>query len=89
MKKAQRVLLMSALILLASGLLLYYRGSQINLEVQDVDQTPWKQLPGDMWLYVGGLMVLIAGSLLLAAARIWWGRRQALAASSLSNGQEH
>jgi hypothetical protein len=31
----------------------------------------WNQAPGDKWLYVGGLMMLIAGSLGAASFRLW------------------
>ena len=75
-KKALRILVISALMLLATGSLLYYLGSQMNVNVQHADQTLWEQSPADKWLYIGGLMMLISGSLSLAAVRVWWGNRK-------------
>jgi cytochrome c oxidase assembly factor CtaG len=83
-KKALRVLVVSALMLLMAGSAFYYLGSQINVDVQNSDPTVWEQSPGDKWLFIGGLMMLIAGSLSLAAMRIWLGRRKPAANSSLN-----
>ena len=76
MDKAQRILFLSALILLGAGWFLYDLGSRLNLTVGDHEQMLWEQAPGDKWLYVGGLMMLIAGSLATAAFRLWWGVRR-------------
>ena len=85
MKKALRVLVISALMLLLAGSGLYYLGSQINVDVQNADPTLWEQSPGDKWLFIGGLMMLIAGSLSLAAVRVWLGRRKEAVNSSLNS----
>jgi cytochrome c oxidase assembly factor CtaG len=89
MKKALRVLIVSALMLLMAGSVLYHLGSQINLEAQSVDPTLWEQAPGDKWLYIGGLMMLVAGSLSLAAVRVWLGRRRDVANASLNSLRGH
>lgn len=84
MKKALCVLLISALMLLLAGSALYRLGSQINVDVQNSDPTLWEQSPGDKWHFIGGLMMLIAGSLSLAAVRVWLGRKKPEANSSLN-----
>lgn len=84
MKKALRVLVISAVMLLLGGSALYHLGSQINVDVQNADPTLWEQSPGDKWLFIGGLMMLIAGSLSLAAVRVWLGRKKAAVNSSLN-----
>jgi len=89
MKKALRVLVISALMLLVAGSALYYLGSQINVDVQNADPTLWEQSPGDKWLFIGGLMMLIAGSLSLAAVRVWLGRRKESVNSSLNGLREN
>ena len=75
MDKTQRILMLSALILLGGGWFLYDLGSRLNLEAGDQEHLLWEQAPGDKWLYVGGLMMLIAGSLAAATFRLWWGTR--------------
>lgn len=70
MSKTIRMLLLSAMMLLAAGWFVYHRGSQLNLEVPK-EETLWEQAPGDKWLYVGGVMMLISGSLAVAAVRVW------------------
>jgi hypothetical protein len=75
MRRTLRILVLSALILLAAGALLYYRGSQMNLEVQNGDEMLWTNATGDKFLYVGGVMMLIAGALAAAAVRVWRGSR--------------
>ena len=84
MKKALRVLVISAVMLLLAGSSLYHLGSQINVDVRNADPTLWDQSPGDKWLFIGGLMMLIAGSLSLAAVRVWLGRRNPAGNSSLN-----
>lgn len=74
--KPSRLLLIVAFALLTAGLALYRLGSQINLGLQSADSTLWEQAPGDKWLYIGGVMMLISGSLSLAAVRIWWRDRR-------------
>ncbi|HZM85869.1 MAG TPA: hypothetical protein VFF31_04845 [Blastocatellia bacterium] len=76
MDKTQRILVLSALILLGGGWFLYDLGSRLNLEAGDREQLLWDQAPGDKWLYVGGLMMLIAGSLAAATFRLWWGAKR-------------
>jgi hypothetical protein len=76
MGKTVRALLLSALMLLGAGWSLYHFGSQLNLEVGDSNQMLWDQAPGDKWLYVGGLMMLISGSLAAAAVKLWRGARK-------------
>ena len=76
MARTVRMLLLWALILLAAGWFLYQFGSELNVEVATQDQAPWDQAPGDKWLYVGGLMMLISGSLAVAAVKVWRGSRQ-------------
>jgi hypothetical protein len=71
-----RILLMSALMLLGAGLLLYHYGSELNLEAQQQDQMLWEQSVGDKWLYAGGVMMLISGSLAGAAIKVWFGARR-------------
>ena len=63
------VLLLSAMMLLGAGWFLYHFGSQQNLELLKTDETLWDQQAGDKWLYLGGLMMLIAGALTTAAVR--------------------
>ena len=84
-KKALRVLVISAVMLLLTGSGLYYLGSQINVDVQNADPALWEQSPRDKWLFIGGLMMLIAGSLSLAAVRVWFGRRKESVNSSLNS----
>lgn len=88
MSKTVRILLMSALLLLGCGLLAYHYGSALNLEAELRDQMIWEQSPGDIWLYGGGLMMLISGSLSLAAVKLWWGRGRNAAGSSLTGLHE-
>jgi hypothetical protein len=76
MGKTERILLLSALALLAAGWSLYNLGSKLNLEVGDSDRMLWDHAPGDKWLYVGGLMMLISGSLATAAFRFWRNSRK-------------
>ncbi len=83
MGKTERILLLSALLLLGAGWSFYHLGSQLNLAVGDSNQMLWDQAPGDKWLYVGGLMMLISGSLVAAAFRLWRGSRKP-AGSSLN-----
>lgn len=75
MRSPFKVLLLSALSLLAGGSLLYRLGSQMNLEGQRGDQMLWNNAPGDKWLYIGGVMMLIAGALAAAAVKVWRGGR--------------
>ena len=84
MGRTVKLLLMSALILLGAGWSLYHFGSKLNLAVSDYDQMLWDQAPGDKWLYVGGLMMLISGSLTAAAFLFWRGSRREAAGSSLN-----
>ncbi len=88
MSRTVRILLMSALMLLGAGLLLYHYGSELNLEAQQQDQMLWEQSVGDKWLYAGGVMMLISGSLSLAAVKLWWGRSRNAAGSSLTGSRE-
>ncbi len=74
--KPSRLLLIVAFALLTAGLALYRLGSQINLGLEGTDSTLWEQAPGDKWLYVGGVMMLISGSFSLAAVKIWWRDRR-------------
>lgn len=76
MSRTVRILLMSALMLLGAGLLLYHYGSELNLEAELQDQMLWEQSVGDKWLYAGGLMMLISGSLAGAAIKVWIGARR-------------
>ena len=78
------ILLLSALVLLGAGCFLYQFGSQLNDRVSDYDQMLWDQAPGDIWLYAGGLMMLISGSLGAAAFRFWRGNRREIAGGSLN-----
>ena len=76
MGRTVKVLLLSALMLLGAGWFLYHFGLQLNLEVGDSNQMLWGQAPGDKWLYVGGLMMLISGSLVAAAVKLWRSARR-------------
>ena len=87
MHKTVRVLFLSAMLLLAGGWFLYHLGSQLNYETGKEDQALWDQAPGDKWLYVGGLMMLISGSLAAAAVRVWSsGRREGIASTLIETG---
>jgi hypothetical protein len=88
MTRTVGVLLLSALILLGAGWLLYQYGSRENLEVSQKEETLWDQAPGDKWLYVGGVMMLISGALGAAAAKVWSGGRRADVISSLNVTQD-
>lgn len=88
MNKTVRMLLMSALLLLGGGLLLYHYGSDLNLEAEQSDQMLWEQTAGDKWLYAGGLMMLISGSLSLAAVKVWLGRNRNTGGGSLTGLHE-
>jgi hypothetical protein len=89
MGKTEKILLLSALILLGAGWSLYHLGSQLNLQVGDYDPMLWEQAPGDKWLYAGGLMMLISGSLAAAAFRFWRGSKRESAGSSLNGLVNH
>lgn len=78
------VLLLTALMLLGGGWFLYHSGSRQNLAVLQREETVWDQAPGDKWLYVGGLMMLISGALTAAAVRVWSGGRKAEVISQLN-----
>jgi cytochrome c oxidase assembly factor CtaG len=82
MGKTEKILLLSALVLLGAGWSLYHLGSQQNLAVGYYDSMLWEQAPGDKWLYVGGVMMLISGSLAVAAFRFWLTSRKEAAGSS-------
>lgn len=84
MNKTVKLLVLSALLLLGSGWSLYHLGSQLNLEAGLSDQMLWEQAPGDKWLYVGGLMMLISGSLGAAAVRVWSASKRVVIASTLA-----
>jgi hypothetical protein len=88
MKKSSRWLLITAFLLLAAGLGFYHLGSQINLAAESGDPTLWEQAPGDIWLYVGGLMMLLSGSCILAATKIWWTSRRRVLANSLCSSNK-
>jgi hypothetical protein len=88
MSKTVRMLLMSALLLLGSGLLLYHYGSELNLEAEQTDPMLWEQTAGDRWLYAGGLMILFSGALSLAAVKVWLGRNRNAGGSSLTGLHE-
>lgn len=78
------VLLLTALMLLGGGWFLYHSGSRQNLAVLQKEETVWDQAPGDKWLYVGGLMMLISGALTAAAVRVLIGGRRAEVISAVS-----
>jgi hypothetical protein len=101
MTRTIRVLLLSALILLGAGWVLYHYGSQQNtwergrlarsqqnLEAPQKDEPLWDQEPGDKWLFLGGLMMLISGALVAAAVRVWSGGRRAERISQLNVGRD-
>ena len=71
MGKVEKILVLSAVILMGAGCFLYDLGSRLNGVGGDHDPMLWEQAPGDKWLYVGGLMMLISGSLAVAAFRFW------------------
>lgn len=76
MHRTVRMLLLSSMLLLTGGWFVYHLGSQENQATSNGDQTLWEQAPGDKWLYIGGLMMLISGSLGAAAALVWNGGRK-------------
>lgn len=84
MHRTVRPLLLSAMLLLVSGWFLYHLGSQVNNETGKGDQELWEQAPGDKWLYIGGLMMLISGSLGTAAVRVWSGAKRGVIESTLT-----
>ena len=88
MSKTVRLLLMSALLLFGGGLLLYHYGSGLNFEIEQQNRMLWEQSAGDKWLYAGGVMMLISGSLSLAAVKLWLGRSRNTARSSLTSLRE-
>ena len=88
MNNTVRLLLMSALVLLGGGLLLYHYGSQLNLETDEQSRMLWEQSAGDLWLYAGGVMMLISGSLSVAAVKLWWRRNKDVGGSPLSGLHE-
>jgi len=71
MSRTLRFLLLSAVGLSGGGGFSYHLGSRMNLLAESGDPTLWEQAPGDLWLYVGGLMMLIAGSLIIAGFLVW------------------
>lgn len=89
MVRTVRLLLLSALILLGGGWVLYHFGSQLNLAISDSDKMLWDEAPGDKWLYAGGLMMLISGSLAAAAFRFWRGSRREVANATLNVLRNH
>lgn len=84
MRRTVRVLLLAAMLLLAGGWFVYHLGSQTNNQTPKEDQTLWEQAPGDKWLYIGGLMMLISGSLGAAAVLVWRGGRRDAIESTLT-----
>lgn len=70
-----KLLLIAALGLSSAGWFIYHLGSRMNLSAQKGDQTLWEQAPGDIWLYIGGLMMLISGALIGAAFLFWKANR--------------
>lgn len=84
MRRTVRVLLLSAMLLLVSGWFLYHLGSRVNHEAGKEDQALWEQAPGDKWLYIGGLMMLVSGSLGAAAVRVWSGGKRGAIESTLT-----
>ena len=76
MGKGERILLLVSILLMGGGWFLYDLGSRLNLKVGNDDLLLWEQAPGDKWLYVGGLMMLISGSLAVAAFRLWKNTRR-------------
>ena len=84
MTRTVGVLLLAALMLLGGGWFLYHSGSRQNLAVLQKEETVWDQAPGDKWLYVGGLMMLISGALTAAAVRVLIGGRRAEVISAVS-----
>jgi len=75
MTRTLKLLLLSALGLSSAGWFIYHLGSRMNLLAEKGDPTLWEQAPGDIWLYVGGLMMLISGALTVAAFLFWRGNR--------------
>ena len=84
MNRTVRVLLLSAILLLVGGWFLYHLGSQVNHQIGMEDPALWEQAPGDKWLYIGGLMMLISGSLGAAAVRVWSGGKKGVIESTLT-----
>jgi hypothetical protein len=76
MVRAERILLFVSILLLGGGWFLYDLGSRLNLADGKYDLLLWEQAPGDKWLYVGGVMMLISGSLAAAAFRLWKNTRR-------------
>ena len=70
MGKGERILLLVSILLMGGGWFLYDLGSRLNLEVGDHESVLLEQAPGDKWLYAGGLMMLISGSLAVATFRL-------------------
>lgn len=70
MNKTIRLLLTISLVLLAAGGLCYYYGHQQNL-LNPVDTNALQVSAGDKWLFAGGAMMLLAGSLGLGVIKFW------------------
>jgi hypothetical protein len=81
MTKTLRVILLSALLLSSVGWFIYHLGSRMNLAVENENQALWERAPGDVWLYVGGVMMLLSGALIGAAFLFWKGNRNEMKAS--------
>ena len=71
MTKTLKLLVLVAVGLSSGGWFIYHLGSRMNDSSDNWDPTLWEQAPGDIWLYVGGFMMLISGSLLIAGFRMW------------------
>ena len=76
MGKGERILFLLSILLMGGGWFLYDLGSRLNLEGGNLDFLVWEHAPGDKWLYVGGLMMLLSGSLAVAAFRLWKNTRR-------------
>jgi hypothetical protein len=76
MGNSERILLLVSILLMGGGWFLYDLGSRLNLEVGNQDLLLWEQAPVDKWLYAGGLMMLISGSLAVAVFRLWKNTRR-------------
>jgi hypothetical protein len=71
--KTVRILLIISVAVLAAGGLIYYYGHEQNLlAAATADPEAIMQISaGDRWLFAGGALMMLAGSLGLGAIKFW------------------
>jgi len=81
MNRTLRMLIFFTMLFLVAGTFLYLRGSHLNLIAEGTEQMVWDQAPGDIWLYAGGLLILLGGALGTATVKFWMGVRREMQAA--------